>query len=463
MAVVSWKAAGEVAEVPQAPQKRVSDLFVKTRKCRFHGLGQCSRGALCTFAHSGRDLRQAPDLSRTKVCPAVLAGGEGSCSDVTCKYAHSREDRRKLPGDRAAARPTCSALHPEAASKAMAQELVAPVLVASAQAHALHAPEAAVDAERRFRPRGCRAGRRRVRRRPGEAVDGLASDESQADVADEAEESRVEASVAQLGGRIGYSLASSPPYGGFPAASRACRLPLATAGLAEDHLAPYGVGFWSCFPAPSPVGSCSTVEADANEETEHSSPVTSQSIAGTEMGEPVTVKMKVKNTFLALELEQPPLACRLRRVLSAPGGWAWAFQGLQSAERQGMPCMSHDVGDEDELEVGCALRRAVTDGAALHGAKIVQRDTDATVRRHATPRKKAGGGEQKGQLGRSCSEPWADFDEFQLHGAEHVFNRLATTSTEWAEMLGGEEDNVFHRFSTEESVVSAASATVQLP
>jgi len=69
-------------------------MFRKTKMCKFHLLGACSRGSFCAFAHTQDELESLPDLSCTKMCRA-LAGG-GFCRDPACRYAHSAEELRGL-------------------------------------------------------------------------------------------------------------------------------------------------------------------------------------------------------------------------------------------------------------------------------------------------------------------------------------------------------------------------------
>eukprot|EP00928_Gymnodinium_smaydae_P076534 TRINITY_DN5955_c0_g1_i1.p1 TRINITY_DN5955_c0_g1~~TRINITY_DN5955_c0_g1_i1.p1 ORF type:complete len:209 (-),score=32.04 TRINITY_DN5955_c0_g1_i1:343-885(-) len=76
----------------RSSSKQVSEIFLKTRACRYFGLGKCSRGAECTFAHEG-ELRPRLNLARTKMCPALLE--KGACNNVLCDYAHRYEDRKK--------------------------------------------------------------------------------------------------------------------------------------------------------------------------------------------------------------------------------------------------------------------------------------------------------------------------------------------------------------------------------
>jgi len=65
-----------------------AEVFRKTKICKFHAMGLCSRGEACRYAHAADDLQPLPDLTCTKICPTLLRAG--SCQDLGCKYAHSR-------------------------------------------------------------------------------------------------------------------------------------------------------------------------------------------------------------------------------------------------------------------------------------------------------------------------------------------------------------------------------------
>lgn len=66
----------------------------KTKMCRFYGMGMCSKGVACTFAHSRTDLQKQPDLQKTHLCLAYQRNG--FCRDGSaCKYAHGDQDLRK--------------------------------------------------------------------------------------------------------------------------------------------------------------------------------------------------------------------------------------------------------------------------------------------------------------------------------------------------------------------------------
>lgn len=78
----------------KGPHHQVSEIFKKTRKCRFFGAGHCAKGKLCSFAHGNEDLKSAPDFTRTKMCPTLVAGN--ICSDPKCTYAHNKDSRRRV-------------------------------------------------------------------------------------------------------------------------------------------------------------------------------------------------------------------------------------------------------------------------------------------------------------------------------------------------------------------------------
>lgn len=78
-------------------------MFGKTKLCKFHILGVCSKGASCNFAHSADDLNELPDLSKTKVCKTLI--NTGRCDDPECRYAHNRDELRDMPEGQ----PSCKA------------------------------------------------------------------------------------------------------------------------------------------------------------------------------------------------------------------------------------------------------------------------------------------------------------------------------------------------------------------
>eukprot|EP00928_Gymnodinium_smaydae_P067899 TRINITY_DN5090_c0_g3_i1.p1 TRINITY_DN5090_c0_g3~~TRINITY_DN5090_c0_g3_i1.p1 ORF type:complete len:236 (-),score=28.29 TRINITY_DN5090_c0_g3_i1:536-1198(-) len=81
------------ADMYSSTPKEVSEIFLRTRRCRFFGMGKCTRGSACNFAHTTEELRPRLNLSYTKMCPTLLK--TGSCTVDGCCYAHRREDRRR--------------------------------------------------------------------------------------------------------------------------------------------------------------------------------------------------------------------------------------------------------------------------------------------------------------------------------------------------------------------------------
>lgn len=69
----------------------LSIICQKTKLCVFNAQGSCDRGNDCHYAHSESELRAAPNLSRTKMCPAIKAGRD--CTDRwECAFAHSMDE-----------------------------------------------------------------------------------------------------------------------------------------------------------------------------------------------------------------------------------------------------------------------------------------------------------------------------------------------------------------------------------
>ena len=70
-------------------EKRVGSAFAKTKVCAFHLRGMCAHGEHCTYAHDIGQLRTAPDLVKTRMCPR-----KEYCFNTRCLYAHSRDELR---------------------------------------------------------------------------------------------------------------------------------------------------------------------------------------------------------------------------------------------------------------------------------------------------------------------------------------------------------------------------------
>lgn len=89
--------AAQVEPVSEEFQRRErAKVFERTKMCKFHILGCCSRGAACHFAHTKEELMSQPDLARTKLCKTLISTGQ--CSDPDCRYAHSKEELRLVTG-----------------------------------------------------------------------------------------------------------------------------------------------------------------------------------------------------------------------------------------------------------------------------------------------------------------------------------------------------------------------------
>lgn len=66
--------------------------FSKTKMCKFHLIGACSKGTSCPFAHTKVEMRPLPDLTCTKLCKALI--DTGVCNNKHCTYAHNKVELR---------------------------------------------------------------------------------------------------------------------------------------------------------------------------------------------------------------------------------------------------------------------------------------------------------------------------------------------------------------------------------
>ncbi|KAL8272434.1 hypothetical protein Esti_003724 [Eimeria stiedai] len=72
-------------------------IFHKTRVCPRLTTGSCHLGNKCSFAHSPEELRPAPNLDKTKLCPSVLHPGTPCPARLRgegCRFAHSKAEIR---------------------------------------------------------------------------------------------------------------------------------------------------------------------------------------------------------------------------------------------------------------------------------------------------------------------------------------------------------------------------------
>jgi len=63
----------------------------KTKMCDFHKEGRCKYGSECAFAHSEHELKDLPDLRKTRICRAFT---QGKCNATDCKFAHGADELR---------------------------------------------------------------------------------------------------------------------------------------------------------------------------------------------------------------------------------------------------------------------------------------------------------------------------------------------------------------------------------
>ena len=77
------------------PDNVVTMQLYKTRICSFYDAGRCGL-ANCKFAHGACQLKNAPNLKKTKLCFDFL---RGCCpKGDSCSFAHCNEDLRVTEG-----------------------------------------------------------------------------------------------------------------------------------------------------------------------------------------------------------------------------------------------------------------------------------------------------------------------------------------------------------------------------
>lgn len=86
------KMKGQSTIIGDADQTKMKGQFFKTKICKYFQRGFCDRGQGCKFAHEFNELRAQPDLSRTKLCKALILTGQ--CDDPSCPFAHSKDQLR---------------------------------------------------------------------------------------------------------------------------------------------------------------------------------------------------------------------------------------------------------------------------------------------------------------------------------------------------------------------------------
>lgn len=63
----------------------------KTKMCVHFSKGECHFGSECAFAHDEKELQDAPDLRKTRLCQRFI---DGFCDDVKCSFAHGEGELR---------------------------------------------------------------------------------------------------------------------------------------------------------------------------------------------------------------------------------------------------------------------------------------------------------------------------------------------------------------------------------
>mmetsp|Transcript_33831 Transcript_33831/g.39337 ORF Transcript_33831/g.39337 Transcript_33831/m.39337 type:complete len:263 (-) Transcript_33831:289-1077(-) len=77
-------------------QNKVFHDFFKTKVCQMYNLNICTKGESCPFAHSPDELREKPNLAKTKLCEAYLETGFCKNGDQ-CSFAHGEDELRSTP------------------------------------------------------------------------------------------------------------------------------------------------------------------------------------------------------------------------------------------------------------------------------------------------------------------------------------------------------------------------------
>eukprot|EP01053_Blabericola_migrator_P000266 Blabericola_migrator_1__265@NODE_106_length_14174_cov_318_190118_g94_i0_p6_GENE_NODE_106_length_14174_cov_318_190118_g94_i0NODE_106_length_14174_cov_318_190118_g94_i0_p6_ORF_typecomplete_len347_score54_88zfCCCH/PF00642_24/1_3e06zfCCCH/PF00642_24/2_3e07zfCCCH_3/PF15663_5/3e07Torus/PF16131_5/0_00052Torus/PF16131_5/0_05zf_CCCH_4/PF18345_1/0_0071zf_CCCH_4/PF18345_1/0_0053zfCCCH_4/PF18044_1/0_88zfCCCH_4/PF18044_1/0_025zfCCCH_2/PF14608_6/5_1zfCCCH_2/PF14608_6/2_9Gal11_ABD1/PF18535_1/0_14_NODE_106_leng len=67
--------------------------MLKTKLCRWMSQGRCEKGAECSFAHSESELRECPDLTKTRMCASFEQRGTCGAGDK-CRFAHTEDELR---------------------------------------------------------------------------------------------------------------------------------------------------------------------------------------------------------------------------------------------------------------------------------------------------------------------------------------------------------------------------------
>eukprot|EP00429_Kryptoperidinium_foliaceum_P071278 CAMPEP_0176071330 /NCGR_PEP_ID=MMETSP0120_2-20121206/35626_1 /TAXON_ID=160619 /ORGANISM="Kryptoperidinium foliaceum, Strain CCMP 1326" /LENGTH=258 /DNA_ID=CAMNT_0017404985 /DNA_START=78 /DNA_END=854 /DNA_ORIENTATION=+ len=79
--------------------EKEKQLYEKTQLCKYFSRGHCFLGKSCRFAHGQEQLRQQPDLFKTRLCADYMRSG-GCRNGASCKFAHGRQELRSLGQDK---------------------------------------------------------------------------------------------------------------------------------------------------------------------------------------------------------------------------------------------------------------------------------------------------------------------------------------------------------------------------
>nr|PIM04956.1 zinc finger (CCCH type) motif-containing protein [Toxoplasma gondii COUG] len=72
---------------------RIEDQFFRIKLCPKYMRGLCRKGARCSYAHAEEELRDVPNLWKTKLCTAFRLG-KPCPLETSCPYAHGEEELR---------------------------------------------------------------------------------------------------------------------------------------------------------------------------------------------------------------------------------------------------------------------------------------------------------------------------------------------------------------------------------
>lgn len=71
--------------------------IAKTKMCIHFVNGRCTRDFQCLFAHSEEELREPPDLYKTRLCPSFVTENWSCRNGNACRFAHGEAELRWTP------------------------------------------------------------------------------------------------------------------------------------------------------------------------------------------------------------------------------------------------------------------------------------------------------------------------------------------------------------------------------